>query len=166
MLPNRLSNGSTYDAVSVDTVASLVSMSRPSSNRPQSSTISNTGPGHPAVCRRQTSKGGSRLPFTLCSPTKPMPTRWSGEATPRKASRRASSLYLLSGVAKWGICGKTKTAPKDRNGMYPLLHLLLASRVVGGSPATPQGSMTGTLKRSSSTNLRRKYSPSPTSVTW
>ena len=86
---------------------------------------------------------------------------------PKKVNpRRASSPYLLSGLAKCETCGKAMTAAEAKSGKYTyyICHSLLKRGK--GACKTPRLNAKNPSRSSSSTRSGRTSSPSPTSETW
>ena len=93
--------------------------------------------------------------------------RLLGSRAPKKVNpRRASSPYLLSGIAKCETCGKAMTAARGQERQVHLLHLPLPAQAGQGNLQDPQAQRQELSRSSSSTRSGRTFSPSPTSETW
>ena len=85
---------------------------------------------------------------------------------PKKVNpRRASSPYLLSGIAKCETCGKAMTPAEAKSGKYTYYICDSLLKRGKGACKTP-GSTPRTSRSSSSTRSERTFSPSPRSETW
>ena len=79
--------------------------------------------------------------------------------------RRASSPYLLSGLAKCALCGKTLTAAEAKSGKYTY-YVCQSILKTGSGACAARGSMPSHLKRPSSSTFARTFSRKAMFAAW